>query len=682
MKDPRTAIQPPCVRHGRGLRLAVTAMALGLLTVLPGCSNNPYPLSEAGQNILYRAIPSDLRTLDPTSSYVVTEAILLDLICPSFYQYHFLKRDPYELELALGAEHPVRKPAVITEVVDGKEVRHKGETWTFRIKKGLRFQDDPCFPGGKGREITASDFIYSFRRMADPGVNPPCPVLPFFEDKIVGLSEYVKSNRKLREKQRPADYAAPVAGLQPDPRDPYAFQIRLNQPYPQLKYLMAMHFTTPIPREAVAKYGEELKRHPVGCGPFLMEDFQVKRRWVLAKNPNRMPEFYPTEGEPSDRAAGLLDDAGKPLPLADKIVFTYVREPITAWNFFMQGYIDNWAVYQENLRQVLTPNGQLTPEMQRKGVRLQKSVTPQISYFGFNMKDPVFGGYTEPKRKLRQAVSLAIDAEEFRDLINQGVGIPAQSIIPPSIYGYDPAFKNPYRQHSVEHGKRLLAEAGYPDGIDPRSGDRLTLYFDHAGTESAGRQFAALVKKQIERIGIRVEDRVWRDIIWQDRLDKGQVQFYRYGWLADYPDPENFVFLLYGPNKRPGPNSASYASPEYDRLFEQMRAMEDTPERLAIINKMREIAVEDCPWIYLLHDEDLLLSYDWLRNTKPHGVANDVGKYRAVDVARRAQRHGEWNRPNFWPPIVLALLIIAGSVPAAAVVKERRYRRARRSKEA
>jgi ABC-type transport system substrate-binding protein len=592
-----------------------------------------------------------------------------------YYRYHYLKQAPYELELVLGAAEPKREPYTFPDPKTGKPVH--GESWTFRIKPGLHFQDDPCFPGGKGREIVASDFLLSFRRLADPAIG--CPILGFVEDKIIGLSDFAAACRKRKaELKLGPDFNAPVAGLQVDPHDPYTFRVLLNQPYPQLRYLMAMHFTTPLAHEAVETYGDKLRDHPVGCGQYVMTEYTKKQQIVLKANPNRPLEYYPTEGMPGDREAGLLEDAGKQLPLSDTVIFKFVPERITAWNLYLQGYLDRYSVTQDNFRQVMAPQGGLSPEMKQKGVLLQKVTTPNTYYFSFNMDDPVFGGYTPQRRKLRQAVSLAIDSQEFIDLLFEGNGRKPEWLIPPGITGYDPDYKNPYCQPDLPRAKKLLAEAGYPDGIDPKSGDRLTLYYDNTADTPEDRQFLGLLQRQVEALGIHLESRTWRDTIWQDRLDKGQFQFVSYGWFADYPDPENFTFLLYGPNQRPGPNHTNYKNPEYDRLFEQMRVMEEGPARVEVIRKMRAIAVEDCTWIPYMHREQMGLDYDWLKNSKSHGVANDVTKYWRIDGKRRDAQQVAWNQPNYWPILGLLALVGAGSMPAVSVIRNRRRRKVRR----
>jgi ABC-type transport system substrate-binding protein len=667
----------PCSTFLRIDRFVVAWLALcASLTLLSGCSNNPYPPGESARSTIYITF-SDLKTLDPTVAYTISEASVIDCIYPAFFKYHLLKQAPYTLVLALGAEDPKREPIPVTITEKGKPVTKQGEQWTFHIKKGLRFQDDPCFTGGKGREITAADFIYSFRRMADPKL--ACPVLSFFQDKILGMDAYVQHNTDLLKAGNPADFTFPVEGLVLDPTDPYTFRIRLNQPYPQLRYLMTMHFTTPIPHEAVERYGDAYGQHPVGSGAYRMTEYLPKRRITLETNPNRFEEFYPTDGDPGDREAGLLQDAGKRLPLADKVVFTYMKEGVTAWNLFLQGYLDVGGVGQTNYQQVMARPGQLSPEMERKGVQLRISSAPNIGYYCFNMKDPVWGGYDAKHRKMRQAISLCLDSQVFIDILSQGRGTVAQWIVPPGLFGYDPNYRNPYRQPNVEKAKHLLADAGYPNGIDPATGKRLELDYDVAESGSAGRQVAALLKRQIESCGIELKIQSWQSVTWEERVRTGKTQFFGYGWLADYPDPENFVFLLYGPNSG-GVNYANYDNPEYNRLFEQMRSMNDGPERLAILNKMRDIAVEDCPWIYDSHSESLGIYYDWLRNTKPHGVANDTLRYWAVDGPRRARLQQEWNRPNYWPAIALAAILAAAILPAAKTVNDRRNRSIRRNR--
>lgn len=347
----RTDVTEPAVRveascdGKRTIRpYSIARLVIGVLIgmfgtlALTGCNNNPYPAGETAQPVLYLSLADDPKTLDPSIGYDIASGSIIDPIYPAYFEYNYLKRNPFELDLAVGAVPPKRTPFSYTATEHGKTTTKTGEEWTFRIKSGLHFQDDPCFPGGKGREITAADILYSFRRMADPAIT--CPIVSYFDDKILGMAAYEKHNQDRMQQQQPSDYNFPIEGLQLDPSDPYTFRIRLNTAYPQLRYLMAMHFTTPLAHEAVERYGKELARHPVGSGAFVLTTYKPKGEIILKANPNYREDYYPTEGEPGDREKGLLNDAGKRLPLVKEAHFSILREGVTAWNLFLQGYQD------------------------------------------------------------------------------------------------------------------------------------------------------------------------------------------------------------------------------------------------------------------------------------------------------------------------------------------------------
>ena len=688
----------PCGLSRLFLQLAGLA-ALGITLV--GCGNNPYPPGESATTTLYRVLADDPKTLDPSIAYDVPSANVIDVIYPPYLQYNYLKRDPYVLEMGLGAEEPKREKWPVTTMVDGKPVKAMGERWTFKIKKGLRFQDDPCFPNGKGREITGDDFLFSFKRMSASTVN--CPIFPFFGDKILGLMDWRTQNKTRIAKEKKdhpngpiprVDYSIPIEGLQTDPADPYTFRIVLNQPYPQLRYLMAMHFTSPLAHEAIDRYADEnlgpkaadkvkLSVHPVGCGSFKMVEYIKKSRINLVANPNYREEYYPKEGAPGDAEAGMLADAGKRVPLASAVQFSIIRETITSFNEFLQGYEDLASVTQQNYQQVMAQPGRLSPEMIRRGYGLHRDKGVDTSYFCFNMNDPTFGGNSEKNRKLRKAISLALDSREMIDLLDQGLGVQGQFLVPPGLLGYDPTYVNPYRKFDPEltKAKELLAEAGYPGGIDPATGKRLTIVWDNYNNTPILKQQTGLVTRQIGKLGLNVDSRTSLYPIFEDKVEKGRFQFMNFGWVADYPDPENFVFLLYGPNggaKFSGPNYANYENPEYDKLFDKMRVMDDGPERAAVIAKMRAIVQEDCPWICTLHSETFALTQPWLKNFKAHPVSLEGMKYWRVDSEMRARLQAKWNRPNYWPILAVVALLVAAIVPAAGVVAARTNRRVRR----
>ncbi len=293
--------------------------------------------------------------------------------------------------------------------------------------------------------------------------------------------------------------------------------------------------------------------------------------------------------------------------------------------------------------------------MKERGIKLEASDNVTTYYIAFNMEDSVVGGYTPQKRKLRQAISLSVDSRAIIDLEASGLGTEAQWLLPNGIFGHDPTYKNPYRQYdpSLTKAKQLLAEAGYPNGIDPSTGQPLVLHFDCSVSSPAGRESTRLIQKMIQALGVQLEIRATSYALFDAKVRKKQTQILSYDWFADYPDPENFAFLFYSPNAPPGPNHTSYHNLEYDRLFEKMRAMPDGPERMAIIKQMRAISVEDCPWIYTRHSEDLTLTQPWESNVLPHPMDWSQLKYVRIDPELRRRLQKQWNHPVSWPFFVI-----------------------------
>lgn len=645
------------------LRRAVLPALLAL--GLAGCANAPYSIERERSNVRFLTT-GEPRSFDSSFTYNAGDGPIVALINPSFYKYKYLKRNPYQLELNIGAELPTVEK--LTPAKKGDAV----ERWTYRLRHDLRFSDDPCFPGGKGRHATAADMVYAIKRMVDPKVN--CPVAPNFADKVVGWDDDSKRFAKDGKKA----YDAGLTGVRVDPKDPYAFQIDLNQPYPQLRYFMAMAFFSPLSREAIETYGDQYPlHHPIGVGQFRLKEYAANDHVWLVRNPNAYPEFYPKEADPNLQS--LLADAGEPIPFVDEIYLKVVTEPVTSYNLFQQGYTDSLGVGAGNAQIVPAANG-LTQEMKDRGIQLNKNVEVAVTYMAFNMEDPTFGGYDEKHRKLRQAISLAIDSRAYIDIVAQGMGQPAQWIVPPGIGGYDPSYKNPYRQFDpkLTKAKRLLAEAGYKDGIDPSTGAPLVLKYDNYAVSPAAIQIVRLFQKQIQALGIQVDLVTNQYSTFNDRLEKRQEQFFDFGWNADYPDPENFCFLLYGPQASPGSNSSLYNNPEYNKLFERMKAMVDGPARSAIIAKMRDISVEDCPWIYVQHSESRTLVQPWASNQNTNFIASDNLKYVKLDPAKRVELQSRWNRSILWPIAAFALFVVAVCVPASQTIKSRTNRRVRK----
>ena len=553
------------------------------------------------------------------------------------------------------------------------------------------------------RELTADDYIYQMKRLAHPRLHSP--IFGMMAERIEGLAALGKILQAEAAKAPAGGWLDldryPLAGV--EKVDRYTWRVRLKGKYPQFLYWLAMPFFAPVPREADRFYSQpgmaeknlSLDWYPVGTGPYMLTENNPNSRMVLERNPNFHGETYPCEGDPGDREKGLLADCGKALPFIDKVVFTREKESIPYWNKFLQGYYDASGISSDSFDQAVRLNVggdvQLTEEMQEKGIRLLTSVRASIFYMGFNMQDSLVGGLGDGGRKLRQAISIGIDQEEFISIFMNGRGIPAMSPLAPGIFGFEEGQGgiNPVvydwrdgapRRKSIESARRLMAEAGWPNGRNARTGEPLVLNLDTTGGGMGDKSRLDWLTRQFAKLDIQL---VVRSTDWnrfQEKLRKGAVQMFYLGWNADYPDPENFFFLLHGSEtrvKHGGENSANYMNPEFDRLFERMKNMENGPERQQIIRQMVHLVQQDAPWVFGFHPKNYTLGHRWLYNRKPTDVGNNTLKYQRVDGADRAARQREWNQPVRWP-LALLLLALAGLlVPAVRAHRRREQQSAR-----
>jgi len=559
----------------------------------------------AMENSLRVALGERLKGFDPAHAGDEISTIVQGQIYEPLFQYSYLKR-PFQLEPLLAESMP--------EVSSDKKI------YIIKIKKNVFFQDDPCFPDGKGREVTAEDFVYSFKRIAD--ANNTSTGWWIFDGRIKGLNQF----REKTLKNKNPDYDEPVEGLKAIDR--YTLRIELVEPYPQIMYVLAMPYTAVVSREAVEKYGEEFLNHPVGTGPFRLAKMIAGSEIILERNPNFREEKYPSKGEPEDLTNGLLKDSGKNLPFVDKIRFTIILEDQPFWLNFLKGRLDFGGIPKDNFSSAITVNRTLTDELKNKGIKLIIRSRPSIYYIGFNMKDPILG----KNKYLRQAMSCAFDRNRYIELFSNGRAVEAHQPVPPDFDGYDPSLKNPYT-YNLKKAEELLAKAGYPGGKGLP-----VLEYDIGSTDTTSRQSAEYFMNQMKKIGItvKVNQYTWTQFL--DRIKTASSQIFGLGWVADYPDAENFLQLFYGPNSSPGANNSNYDNPEFNRLYETIRVMSPSPERTALYKKMSRIIVEDCPWILLVYPISYGLFYDWILNYKPMDFAHNLFKYYKVDYNLRKER--------------------------------------------
>ena len=555
-------------------------------------------------NTLHLAVEANIKGLDPVRADDEYSGVEVGRVYETILQYHYLKR-PYTL---------------IPNLADGMpELSADGVTYTIHVKKGVLFQDDPSFKesAGKGREMTADDVVFSWKRLADPKILSSGWWI--FDGRIVGLNEW----RMAGEKSGTPDYTQVIEGLKAIDR--YTIQIKLVKRSSLFLYNIAMPFTGIVPHEAVEHYGQEFLNHPVGTGPFKIEEYHPNSKLVWLKNPTYRKEFYPSEGEPGDKEAGLLDDAGKPLPLSDKIVVQVIVESQPKWLNFLAGRIDLTSIPKDNFAQAIPSGKDLSPDLKAKGIKLLIAPGLDITHTSFNMTDPLIG----KNKYLRQALSLAYNEDAYIDIFYNGRAIPAQGPIPPGIAGYDPTFKNPYRQFNVAKAKELLAKAGFPDGKDLPPLEYITI------ADSTSRQSTEFMEKSFGAIGVKLKVETFSWPEFQAAIKNKKGQMWAYAWSADYPDGENFLQLFYSKNASPGPNDSNYSNSEYDRLYEHSLMLKDSPERTAVYLKMVKILVEDCPWIFDSHRLSYGLIQKWLHNYKAHDFEHSRAKYYRVDPAQK-----------------------------------------------
>jgi ABC-type transport system substrate-binding protein len=714
------------VRIG-AILLGTSLLGLGLLA---GCSdnwNNPYPGSQADANVLYSAFSERPKHLDPARSYSANEAEFTGQIYEPPLQYHFLKR-PYTL-VPLTAEavpRPRYFDATGKALPDDAPAASIAESaYEIRIRPGIRYQPHPAFARDAAgryryhalaaaeiaknariqdfehsgtRELVAADYVYQIKRLANPRLSSP--IFGLMSEHIVGL----KALGETLEKAAKADPDAalklddfPLEGAEVVNR--HTYRIRIKGKYPQFIYWLAMPFFAPVPWEAEAFYAQPgmadknltLDWQPVGTGPYYLAENDPNRRMVLKKNPHFHGEAYPADGDAEDREGGLLADAGKPLPFVEEAVYSLEKETIPYWSKFLQGYYDSSGISSDSFDQAVqfTSGGdpQLTDSMREQDIHLITAVAASLWYVGFNMLDPVVGGLGEDRRKLRQALSIAFDYDEFISIFLNGRGIPAQGPIPPGLFGHveGVAGLNPYvyeardgqiQRRSIEAAQKLLAEAGYPNGRNAKTGEPLVLYFDTMASGPDAKSRLDWMKKQLDKLNVQLVVRGTDYNRFQDKIRKGNAQLFEWGWNADYPDPENFLFLLYGPHKKVGSggeNAANYDSAEFNSLFERMKDMDNGPARQQVIDAMLEIVRRDAPWIFAYYPKSFGLRHGWVHNVKPNLMANNTLKYRRIDPDLRASRRAEWNRPVLWPIVLLVVALVA--VIAPAVIGWRRHER-------
>jgi oligopeptide transport system substrate-binding protein len=539
---------------------------------------------------------------------------LCDNIFDSLLQYDHLAR-PIRLQ--------PRAAAAMPEVTDG------GRTYTVRIKPGIYFTPDPAFAGAR-RELTAADYVYSFKRFVDPKVRAQWAFL--LEGKVVGLDALAAEAKRSGK----FDYDKPIEGLQAPSR--YEFRLKLMEPDYNMLYILAMPATVALAREVVERYGDAIAEHPVGTGPFRLGQWRRSQLVVLEANPDFREEYFETAGGEDERDAAIERHLkGKRLPLVGRIEVSAIEEHQPRWLAFLNGEHDYIRPVPVEFVDVAVPNGRLAPNLARQGIEMRPDEIAWITYTTFNMQDPVVGGYTPEKIALRRAMSMAYPIQDEIAIIYKNQAIELHTPIAPGMAGYTPE-RSPTLEYSPAKAKALLDIYGYLD----RDGDGWRdmpdgspLVIDQATTpELRSRQRNQLWSRAMADIGIRMtfaKVEKLPDLRRQAQL--GKVQMFTYGWIADYPDGENFL-QLFLTKSIGGANYTLFSNAEFDALYERVKIMPDSPERTELYRRMVHILWVYGPWRVNSLLRNTILIQPWVIGFKKHPFAHDPWRYLDVDLAK------------------------------------------------
>ena len=542
-------------------------------------------------------------------------------IFDSLYKYDYLAR-PYKIV-----------PNAATAMPD---ISPDGKIWTMKVKPGIYFSDDPAFKGKK-RELTAADYVYSWKRILDPKMRSN--FLQIFDGKIVGAEAIVSAAREGGK----FDYDVPMEGLQAIDR--YTIRLKLNFPSYDLMAELTTSPTSAVAREVVEAYGDDnhwTMANPVGTGAYRLKEWRRGQRIVLEANPGYRDETFPESSAPEDRAL-MAKMRGKKLPIIGRIEISVIDESNPRLLAFQNRELDYLTVPRDLTGNVLGPDNKLKPELARQGIVHERGVQPAIAYTYFNMEDPVVGGYTKEKIALRRAIGMAYNVDEEIRIIRQGQGEPATQPIPPNVAGHDPNIKDRQR-YDPAGAKALLDKFGYVD----RDGDGwrelpdgkpLKLMMGSA-TSALFRQYDELWQRSLNAVGIRIEfvKQKWPDLLKMARY--GQLQMWQLGNINTTPEGFGFMSLLYGPHAGFS-NLARFNLPEFNQLYDRARQLPDGAERTQVFRKMSALVNAYSPWMLSAYRYENVLVQPWMVGVKYTVFDWHPWKYYDIDVERRKAAIGK-----------------------------------------
>lgn len=548
-------------------RCAVCLACLAALVCLPLLAAPPeVALTAPALKVLHYVFPVAETGFDPGTARDLYSGEVTQAIFETLYTYDYLARPATLAPLAAEAL---------------PQVSSDGKSYTIRLKKGILFTPDPAFQG-KRRELTMADFIYSWKRLFDPKLASAHTWL--FEHKVLGLDQLAIDAKKSGK----FDYDKSIPGFELP--DPYTLRINLIRPDFNLGMILAHLPSAAVAREVVQKYGDEkgeVASNPVGTGYYKLGQWVRSNHIVLDANPAHRHETWDFKAgsEPDDQRI-VRQMKGKTIPQIDRIDITVLLEDQSRWLAFQSGDIDLFS-----LGGALAPKAmlgaRLRPELVARGIQLSRQVDPAITYYYWNMQDPLVGGFAREKIALRRAIAMAHDIEEEIRIASNGQSQRLQYPIPPGVVGYDPNYRS-LLQYDPVLANKLLDKFGYKKGLDGwrtlPDGKPLLLHYTSSNAGNGVLQ-AEIWRKTYTSLGIHMAN---ERLTFSDTLQKEKqckIQSRTSAWIADYPDGDNFMQLFYGPNTYQN-NNGCYQDPEYDKLYAASQKMPAGTERDVLYHKM------------------------------------------------------------------------------------------------
>ena len=551
---------------------------------------------------------------DPAQINDLYSSVVLAHIFDAPYTYEYLAR-PVKVRPNTAAGMP--------------EMSADGKTWTIRIRPGIFFADDPAF-GGKKRELTAQDYVYSLKRHFDPKVKSPN--LYLVGKLITGMDEV----RQAAVKSGRFDYDREVDGIRA--LDRYTYRIQLTEPAPNLLYYLTYcNLMCAVSREVVEAAGDQIMQKPVGTNAYRITQWKRSSRIVLERNPNYREQVYAEEA-PADDAVKQAIAArmkGRRLPMVDRVEIYIVEEAQPRWLAFLNGEHDLISGVPAEYINLAVPNGKLAPNLQKAGIQFERTAELDLAFFYFGMEHPVIGGYTPEKVALRRAIALGFDIETAIRQIWRGQAVPAQSTVPPGSFGFDKTLAGPLAEYNPARAKALLDTFGYVDKDgdgyrDLPDGKRFAIEVASA-PDSQGKLVDEVWRRSMEKIGIRVEYKKakWPELLRESRA--GRLMMWNLGWSATIPDAEPFYQILYGPNVGQA-NHSRFNLPEWNKLFDQAKLLPDGPQRTALFREMDKLFFAYAPMRPLVHRINTGLMHPWVIGYQRHPTMREFWKYVDIDT--------------------------------------------------